>query len=64
MDMSTPLARLALQDMTEALEAAQAKAFVGLARNWRALQVRETETETEAERAPSHDPVTPPSLPP
>jgi len=36
-DMSAPLARAALQDITEILESAQAKAFYGLAMNWRAL---------------------------
>jgi len=37
MDMSAPLARAALQDVSELLEAAQAKAFYGLAMNWKAL---------------------------
>lgn len=37
MPMSAPLARAALQDVTELIEAAQAKAFYGLALNWRPL---------------------------
>lgn len=39
-DMSTEQSRVALAEVVELLEAAEAKAYYGLALNWKALQVR------------------------